>query len=73
MEKHDFVLNYNGKNVTVSREGNRSMLQITYKPIYIERTLDADGNIHWLESAQNRETELAKELGWLLEERGFVQ
>ena len=48
------------------REGSTFMVQITYKPVYLELQTDSDGIDHWIETETNQESELAKELGRLI-------
>lgn len=48
------------------------MLQISYVPLYVERIEDSSGAVRWIEKSQGRETQLANEIGKLLEEQCFV-
>ena len=45
------------------------MVQITYKPVYLELKTDNNGIDHWIEKDTNQETQLAKELGRLIKKQ----
>ena len=66
MSKQDFTIQYNGRRADCMQEGSKFMVQITYKPVYLELHTDSDGVDHWIETEINQETELAKELGKLI-------
>ncbi|WP_121357702.1 hypothetical protein [Flavisolibacter nicotianae] len=72
MEKLDFTLDYFGKKVAGTREGNNYLLQISYVPLNLEKTVADSGSILWLDKGQKRETQLAREVGSLLEKQGFA-
>ena len=69
MEKKDFSILYNGRKADCVSFGDTFMVQITYKPIYIELKKEDDGTEHWLERDTCRETDLSKELGQLIREQ----
>lgn len=72
MEKQDFTLNYFGKNVAGTRQDNLYILQISYVPLHLERKVDGKGNSQWLDKEQEKETQLSKDVGRLLEEQSFI-
>jgi hypothetical protein len=67
MSKQQFTIPYNGDNVEVTVLNDDSFLvQITYKPLLIKRTLDENGEALWLDSETNVKTNLSVELGNLI-------
>ena len=66
MSKEDFTIQYNGRRADCMRDGSHFMVQITYKPVYLELKTDNNGVDHWIETETNKESELAKELGRLI-------
>ena len=66
MSKQDFTIQYNGRRADCMQDGSKFMVQITYKPVYLELQTDSDGVDHWIETETNQESELAKELGKLI-------
>jgi len=69
MDKKDFSILYNGRRTDCVSMGDTYLVQITYKPFYLERHNDDDGTEHWLEKDSHRETELSRELGRLIREQ----
>jgi hypothetical protein len=66
MSKQDFTIQYNGRRADCIQEGSTFMVQITYKPVYLELETDSEGIDHWIEKETSQESELAKELGKLI-------
>ena len=66
MSKQDFTIQYNGRRADCMQDGSKFMVQITYKPVYLELHTDSDGVDHWIETETNQESGLAKELGRLI-------
>ena len=66
MDKKDFSILYNGRKTDCVSLGDTFLVQITYKPLYLEVTTDRDGTEHWMEQETHRETDLSRELGQLI-------
>ncbi|MFL5810088.1 MAG: hypothetical protein ACJ749_11245 [Flavisolibacter sp.] len=66
MSKNNFTIQYNGRRADCMRDGNDFMVQITYKPVYLELQTGSDGIHHWIEKDTRQETDLSKELGRLI-------
>jgi hypothetical protein len=66
MSKNNFTIQYNGRRADCVREDNSFMVQITYKPVYLELQTDSEGIDHWIEKGMNQETDLSRELGKLI-------
>lgn len=68
MEKEEFTIYYNGKNVAVSAIDTHIFLaQISYKLLYLQLSIDSNGRKSWLDKEMNQETNLSKEIGELIE------
>jgi hypothetical protein len=66
MSKQDFTIQYNGRRADCIQDGFIFMVQITYKPVYLELKTDGEGIDHWIETETRQESELARELGSLI-------
>ena len=67
MESSSFTLDYFGKKVAVEKEADIYIVQISYKPLYIKKQ-EASGKQEWIDTEQNRSTQLSEEVGKLIEE-----
>jgi len=69
MEKQGFTVYYNGKNVSVTAlADNTFRFQVSYKPVYIKRITNNNGQHGWCDLGTNQETMLSKEIGKLIED-----
>lgn len=66
MDKKNFSILYNGRHTDCVSMGDTFMVQISYKPLFLERKEDEAGGDQWLEQETGRETPLSKELGQLI-------
>ncbi|MFL5742673.1 MAG: hypothetical protein ACJ75B_20790 [Flavisolibacter sp.] len=69
MNKKSFSIDYNGKRADCMDLGDSFMIQLTYKPVYIQIIRDKDGADHWVETNERRETQLSQELGSLIQKQ----
>lgn len=66
--KMPFTISYNGKNTQCTQEGNLYIVQISYKPLYLE-TVNTEKGKSWIERESGIETPLSKEIGQLIEKQ----
>ncbi|MFL5730798.1 MAG: hypothetical protein ACJ75J_15020 [Cytophagaceae bacterium] len=66
MNKKSFTIDYNGRKAECTDLGDSFMIQLTYKPVYIQMIRDEEGAKHWIEKEDQRETLLSKELGSII-------
>ena len=67
MSNLQFPVLYNGRPVEITAVGEEIFLvQISYKPLRIQRMISDEGNEYWIEVDSNRESLLSKEIGKLI-------
>jgi hypothetical protein len=67
MINQQLIVSNNGKDIAITCLGNDAyFLQISYKPLKIQRRMDGEGSEKWIDIESNLETPLAKEMGRLI-------